>query len=105
MDQEKVKSNAEIRDAMMLYLTQVKKVNDKKLGFVASYIYSRGFLLDLKGIRERLNREQEQFYELDVLKGFQKPLAEDCELLGDELVHLIDNRVFPNFYDPQDPWG
>ena len=98
------KTDAEVRDAVMLYITQVLKLKEQpmKLAFVTSYVYSQGFLKDLKDIRERLKVEVEPIYSLSVLKGVDQPGKEDQDLLGYKLVELID-KVLGNYYDPTEP--
>lgn len=89
----KSKKNAEVRDAVMLYVTQVIKVKYQELAFITSVIYSTTFLIALLRIRIEMEKENENLYSLSALEGVDPQPNEDEETLGDKLVEWVNENL------------
>lgn len=92
----KIKTSGEIRDALMYYLIYVLELEDEKLGTVGRFVYSPGFLKDLKKIREELSDQEESLFSLETLKGV-KPSQENTDVLGIKIAELINRYINQRF--------
>ena len=95
-----LKSDAEIRDAAMLYLVKIRELEGEELGLLAAYIFSWHFMYAVKSIKLEMKIEDHLFYNIDALSGIARPKDEDVDTLGDHIVQLLNERIDFNRYFP-----
>ena len=101
-------SDAEIRDAVMLYIVRIldrenglHSLTSEELAHLTRVVHSETFLVALKCIKIENGIEDFQFYSLNILQGVKKPAGEDLDTLGDKLVEWV-NETLEEYRKPLD---
>ena len=81
------------RDAVMIYIVKILKLQNEELAFLARVIHSPTFLVALECIKIEEKIDNFIFYNLDALEGIDPQTGEDEETLGDKLVEWVHETL------------